>query len=152
MQITDHDGQGHGPGSNRRRVSYWTALMLAGLLVVVIGVQAFLAQRDNARRDARDADYAECLTQFSTDLVETIKTRVMASAGLEKAAARKDAALDNLLAVVLEAQRGKGYGEDFRRALEERVAAQLAYRDLAREVDQVRDMNEYQSPEVVCER
>lgn len=161
--------------TDRRRMTPAIVAIIASVFVVAFGAQAWLAQQDNADRDAaaaaqdrRDRAYADCLTEFAADLVATIDTRTQASAALERAEARlaraneaKSRALDEVIVTVLLARRipPEASEAEFDAALEARVAAQTRY-DAVRDdvdrirarVDEVRADNQYVSPEVVCTR
>lgn len=142
------------------------ALIIAGMFVVAIGAQSYVALRDNANRDAQDADYAECLSDFAADLVRTIRVRTGAAGEVEELEAQlqdaedtKNDALDRIILVVSQARAGAGFDDRFDAALDRRVSAQNRYDevrsqvDAAREkLDETRAMNEYQSPRVTCER
>lgn len=142
--------------------------IIVGLLVVGIGVQAYLAQqtridRDQARstQDRADRKYADCLTNFAADLVNTLQAGREATAQLNEARDRKDKALDRLISISAEAQASgakteadlpKGLLHRYERALVERVAAQKAYNKASRQYEQSRVDNPLVSPKVVCKR
>ena len=137
-----------------RHVTLSLIIIVASLLVVGIGVQALLAQQDNADRDRRDRAYADCLTDFASNLVDTIERRTEAGIRLDEAEEMKSRALDRLLRITELARRTppEATSAAFDRALDARVAAQQHYLAVKREVDAVRDSNEYVSPEAACPR
>lgn len=152
--------------------------IVASLMVVAIGVQAWLANEDNQDRDRADRAYADCLTDFASDLVTTIEARAEATARLEKARARRDAVgakKDNLLDRLFELQAEAdatgaetneeleeikpGLIEEYRAVIQKRVKVQAVFdevdrrvRDMERRVEETRSQNPYLAPEVVCQR
>lgn len=142
--------------------------IIVGLFVIAIGVQAYLVVDDNKDRDAADREYADCLTRFAGDLVDTIETRTDATARLERASARldeageqKDAATDEVFRIVLLARRTppEATEQQFDAALAARVRAQDRYAevktavaDVRAEVEDVRAANPYEKPKAVCSR
>lgn len=138
----------------KRHLTGPVTIILAALFVIGIGTQAWLWQKHDAAQDREDREYADCLSNFAADLVETIETRTKASAKLERATERKSEALDNLI-VVLDLARQtppKATDDQFTMALERRLAAQRHYDDVQAQLEAVRDDNPYTSPKVVCER
>jgi hypothetical protein len=75
-------------------------LLVAALVVIAIGVQARLAQQDNAQRDRQEARRSMCLNHFAATLIDTINTRSEANADLLAANKAKDDATDQVVAVV----------------------------------------------------
>lgn len=70
------------------------AVMVAALLLVGVGVQQRIYQ---ARADDRDA----CVTQWGTDMVDTITTRVQATNRTASAAEARDDAVDAIVLVFI---------------------------------------------------
>lgn len=117
---------------------------------------AYLAeQAENAKeREQADRAYADCLTKFAADLVDTINTRTDATIRLERAAERKDDALDRLLFVTALTREipPEATAEEFDAALRARVAAQEDFEKVKRQVDEVRADNPYAKPKATCTR
>ena len=96
-----------------RRSATWplVAVLVACVLVITIGLSAFL---DNRRRDAQDreanvqrerlASVQSCLNRFTKQLAITYSERATASARLEKAQAAKDRAADDVFLAVFGAR------------------------------------------------
>lgn len=152
---------------NRHTTLAVLALAL-GIMVIGAGIQLGLSEREDDRRQAAiasrevaDRAYADCLTDFAADLVETIEARTDAASVLEEARARKDQALDTLLSIVARAQAydaddrsdlPPGLLDRYEAALLERVDAQRDYDRVAGKLERTREQNPYVSPKVVCER
>lgn len=142
--------------------------IIVGLFVVAIGVQAYLVMQDNGQRDraraeqdAADRRYADCLTNFAADLVNTLQAGRESAVDLEAARARKDRALDQLIAITARAQATGAQTQAelpprlvsrYERVLAERVDAQRAYNRAVRHAQQTREDNPLVSPKVVCKR
>lgn len=140
----------------RRKGPTWVAaiILVASAMVIAIGVQARLDKHEERKRDAADRAYADCLTEFASDLVTTIKTRNQATVKVEQAEQRRDDAADRVFATVLGARQTPPAAteSDFDRALREQIRAR-ALLDAARaNAEAVRAENAYVLPEAVCER
>lgn len=136
-------------------------LVLSSFIVIVLAVQIWLAQQDDAardreqeRQDHRDRAYAECLSQFASELVEALERRTSAATAVERAEERKDAALDSLLSITELSRRRppKATAAEFDQALRARVAAQEQYERVRSQQRATRRQFDFQNPEVVCER
>lgn len=142
--------------------------LLASLVVIVLGVQMLVALRTDARddqrearQDAADRAYADCLTTFAADLVDALQTRTEASAELEAARSDKDRLLDRLLELTQAATASgaesndelpPGLLEEYRQVLRDRVTAQATFREAERELRKARRQNPLVAPEVTCTR
>lgn len=135
--------------------------IVVGVMLAGAGMLFYLAEREDDRQDARalareqaDREYADCLSEFAADLVDTIEVRTEASARLERVGAEKDRALDRLLQITELARRTppEATAQQFDAALAARVAAQARYDEVAEKVAEIRADNRYVSPKVVCTR
>jgi hypothetical protein len=144
-----------------RHLTLALALVAAGLIVIGGGAQAYLVQKDNAGRDRADRRYADCLTDFAADLVETLRAVRDANQDVTEARNRKDAALDELLELTAQAQASGAKTNDelprdlvrrYRAALRERIDAQRDYSKAIAEATRTQAENPYVSPKVVCRR
>lgn len=143
-------------------------VIVASFVVLGIGIQMLLARSDDqardaakAAQDARDRAYADCLTDFAADLVNTLQVGRDATAQLNEARDRKDKALDRLIVISAQAQASGAKTQDelppgllkrYERVLAERVAAQKAYNRASRQYVKSREENPLVSPRVVCKR
>lgn len=151
-----------------RRFTVGIIVVVASIVVIAIGVQAYLAQQDNAARDKAAAEdrerqraYVKCLNKFASDLVDTLKVRAGANQALIEAGERKDKALDELINVSAAAQASGAQSQDelppglldrYEAALTERVAAQKEYNRLKAEAKQTRAENPLVKPKATCTR
>lgn len=135
--------------------------LVVGIMLAGAGILFWLAERQDARfadraleRESADRAYADCLTEFASDLVDTLEARTEAAARLERASAAKDRTLDRLLLITELARRTppEATAAQFDRVLDARVAAQDRYDRIADRLAIVREENEYVRPEVVCSR
>lgn len=151
-----------------RSLTVSIVVIVASLVVVGIGVQMLLAGQDDrardaakASQDAADRAYADCLTNFAADLVDTLQAGREATVRLNQARDRKDRALDRLIVISAKAQTTGAKTEAdlppklvraYERTLLERVAAQHAYNRASRHYVETRKENPLVSPKVVCSR
>jgi uncharacterized membrane protein YccC len=144
-----------------RRLTVAVIFIVLGGVLLGAGIQFYLAQANSARQDRADREYADCLTNFAADLVDTLRAGRRASAELEAARARKDRALDRLLTITQQAQASGAKTQDdlppgllarYERVLAERISAQHAYNRAVRNTQQTRQENPLVSPKVVCSR
>lgn len=105
--------------AENRHTTLTLIAILVSIFLVGAGVMFWLAEREDDRqeraayeREVADRAYADCLTDFAADLVDTLDTRTTAAARyervrtrLETASADKDRALDRLLFVTELARR-----------------------------------------------
>lgn len=144
-----------------RHVTLSLVLILTGLFLVFAGTQAYIAQQDNARRDHKDREYADCLTDFAAELVDTLRAVRESTGDVTDARNRKDAALDRLLVLSQRAQASGAKTNDelppklvraYEATLRERIDAQRTYDRAIREAEKTQRDNPYVSPKVRCAR
>lgn len=145
-----------------RHLTLSLALVIAGLFIVGIGAQAYVAARDNAERDRQDREYAECLTQFAADLSAAAEARSLAAGDLNAARDHKDRLLDRLLVIIAQAEAHRDDDRDaelppallarYERVLEARVEAQERFHAVEREYQRTISRNPYKNPKVECDR
>lgn len=141
-------------------------LLLAGLFIIVIGAQAYLDGRDNAADQERvDTAVAKletttaCVKTWGENFADATTARVGSdssssaapgSIDLEKAEARRDDALDEIILTVIAAREipPTADTEDFDRVLEEYATAIRQLEKIRRDVDVTRALNEY--PDLDC--
>ena len=156
------------PLDKNRPITVSVVAIVASLVVVGLGLQMFLARQDDRARDdakavqdQRDRAYADCLTDFAADLIDTLQAGQEATSRLNRARDRKDKALDRLIVISAKAQASgamteedlpPGLLERYERVLAERVAAQRAYNRAVRQYIETRKENPLVSPRVVCTR
>lgn len=137
-------------------------------LVIAIGVQALLYQRDSAgektaqaQRAEADRAYARCLTRWGDDLVDSLQKLQAANRRLDAAEVRKDRALDTLISLSNQAQKMGAESQDdlppafikrYEDTLAERVDAQHDFNHLKTRLAQTREANPYVAPAVTCHR
>lgn len=144
-----------------RRITVGLILIAAASFIIVIGAQAWLAQRENADQDRQDRAYAECLTAWADDVVDALETRTEANRELDTARDRKDKLLDRLIVISSQAQQYDAQDksdlppkllERYERTLAARVDAQRDFDQLRANLVRVRARNPYVSPRVSCRR
>lgn len=159
-----HDG-GDDPVSRevRRGTHIATLAVVASVLLLIIGGQAYLYQRDQSADDQRVSDAVaelkrttDCVRSWGEDFAETTSTRVgetdaPGAVDLERAQERRDDALDEIILTVIAFREIPPSADDadFDRALREYAAA-IRNRDRVQsEVETTRDLNEY--PRLECD-
>lgn len=170
-------GPTHDEPRDPSRLIIGVACLVAGLCAVVLGIQIVITQHQadaaaarEAAQNRADRAYADCLTRFASDLVDTLEARGDATARLQAAQALvddaaevKDQALDRVVTVVLLARRDppEATPAQFDAALAARVDAQRHYDAVARHyarvearVEKVRGKpsNQYVKPKARCQR
>ena len=151
-----------------RHLTLSLLLIIMGVIAVGVGVQAWLVHQDDEARDAqlrqqerRDDAYADCLTEFAADLVESLRAVRAANRELDDARDRKDSALDQLVEISAQAQATgaetqadlpPGLIARYERVLAERIDAQRDFTRLKRQAVETQDENPLESPKVRCRR
>ena len=135
---------------DRRGPSTWlVVLLIASVLVITIGVSAFLANR-------RDAAQRACIVAFTSDLATTYQANTTAARRLERAKSAKDAAADRVFLIVSQARQvpPKATPKDFDRALHRFVEARRHLLRVQRSVDKIRSAHPLPAPDnaKVCTR
>lgn len=152
------------PLSRRRNA----VLTIAALLIIVGGVQALLYQRDTAgekaaeaSRQAADRAYAQCLEAWGNDLVSSLEAVQAARMELDRAEARKNRLLDELIVVSNQAQASGATSQEdlppalvahYEHVLKARVDAQRDYETERAQLAEARAKNELVAPRVKCRR
>lgn len=132
----------------------WFHLIVLSVALMIVGWTTYQGRQDAVERDQADRAYAQCLTRFAGDLVDTIEARSEAGQLVSRAKDDRAAAVDEALRILALS----------RRVPPEATAAQLDAtlatvaeartrldRATRREAD-VREANQYESPRAVCQR
>lgn len=143
-------------------------IIAVAALVIAIGVQALLYQRDTAgekqaqaTRAATDRAYAQCLETWGNKLVDALQKVQSANRALDAAEVRKDRALDGLITLSNQAQQMGAQSQAdlppafirrYESTLQERVDAQHDFNRLKRHLADTREANPFVAPAVTCHR
>lgn len=141
------------PNRLPRSTRFVIYLLVASIVVVGIGVQAYLNQRLQERDQAQNRARLSCIQEWGGELVDTVEKRTRANVRVEKAQQRRDRAEQDIFLVVLRlrSQPPEGTPADFDKALQ-RYAIALAGLKAAKDATKVtRQENPYVSPELVCD-
>lgn len=131
-----------------------TLFVVLSIVLVAVGAQAWNAQHQQRVRDARDRAYADCLTGFASDLVETLEARSGAYMREQGAKDARDRAVDNVVYTVILTRKHPpaASSRDLTRALAAAAKARAHLDVVAERSAKVRAANSYVLPQAVCTR
>lgn len=142
-----HERAEHMRTDKRRRSDRFVIMLLvAAMLVLAIGVQAWLDQR---QRDQQ----LECFNDYATRLADSLAARTVALEEVERADEAHDEALDDVLRITYRARLvpPKATERDFDRALRRFVRTDQRLDTIEAKLERVRDANPYpEPPREVC--
>lgn len=140
------------PEARRQRTRIWVGvtLIVASFVVIAIGAQASLYQRNVASDDARNRDQDRCVQAWGTEIVEALDVRVKANGRVDRATAERDEAIDEIILVIIRLRQDppKATDEDVSRVLDRYYRVLTRLREVRATAEETREDNPY--PELDC--
>lgn len=152
--MATHDVQPSHPNRTdmRRAIAAPAVILVASLLVITIGVQAYLFQREQRNREEQFREQQKCLGAWGKELSDNLATNRQANADLRKAQDEKDAALDRVIVTVAKFRRvpPAATSQEVQSALETYVDAQASLALVRAQTAATLTSKPYRTPQEVC--
>lgn len=140
------------PEARRQRTRIWVGvtLIVAAFVVIAIGIQADMNQAEQRAEQERDRERQACFEAWGQQITETIENRLQATGAVERANASRDAAIDEILLVVIRLREVPPRADeaDVDRTLDRYHQALTTLRKVRAEAEVTRQQNPY--PDLDC--
>lgn len=148
VSLMPHAPQSPREAADPRRWTAVTWVLIAVAVLLVLAIQMFLAQRDNAERARDQRETMQCIADWADDFAQALDKRTGASGKTAQAARNRDNALDNLLVrAVTEPPPDRAELEPL---IDNYLAARRTYLRQAERQEKVRDRVQYPDPPNYC--